>query len=72
MKILGIGAGNKPVPTMQKYLMEMGYNNFKIFGIYNTKESDEKLIAALKEKQWDAVAIGSSDTLNYSFSSILN
>jgi hypothetical protein len=36
----------------------MGFNNITVFGIYNTKESDQKLIAALKEKQWDAVAIG--------------
>ncbi|CAF1180698.1 unnamed protein product [Didymodactylos carnosus] len=59
LKILGFGAGNKPVPEARKSLAEKGYNNIKIFGIYNTKESDQELIAALKEKQWDVVAIGS-------------
>jgi hypothetical protein len=50
----------------------MGFNNITVFGIYNTKESDQKLIAALKEKQWDAVAIGLWDALNYSLILILN
>jgi hypothetical protein len=59
LKILGVGAGNKPVPKMQKVLKELGYDNMKIFGIYNTKESDQEFLKALKEKEWDAVCIGS-------------
>ncbi|CAF0954585.1 unnamed protein product [Adineta steineri] len=59
LKILGVGAGTKPIEKMQKTLTEKGYNNIKLLGLYNTKESDQKLLAALKEKQWDAVTIGS-------------
>ncbi|CAF4252918.1 unnamed protein product, partial [Adineta steineri] len=58
LKILGVGAGTKPIEKMQKTLTEKGYNNIKLLGLYNTKESDQKLLAALKEKQWDAVTIG--------------
>ncbi|UJR16909.1 hypothetical protein I4U23_003807 [Adineta vaga] len=43
LKILGVGAG---------------YSNFKPLGLHNTKESDQEFINALKEKQWDVVAIG--------------
>jgi hypothetical protein len=39
-------------------LAGLGYKNAKLMGVVNTKECDQKLIAALKEKQWDAVAIG--------------
>ena len=44
----------------EKYLLKLGYKNAKLLGVYNTKESDEELIAALKEKQWDAISIGIS------------
>jgi hypothetical protein len=57
--IFALGAGKKPVPEAQKQLTALGYKNAKLMGIYNTKESDQEIIAALKEKQWDAVAIGS-------------
>ncbi len=42
----------------QKYLISLGYKNSKLLGVYNTVESDQELIAALKEKQWDAISIG--------------
>ncbi|CAF1319317.1 unnamed protein product [Adineta ricciae] len=58
LKILGVGAGNKPVADAQKQLASLGYKQTKIFGIYNTKKSDQEFINALKEKQWDVVALG--------------
>ncbi|CAF1054360.1 unnamed protein product [Adineta ricciae] len=58
LKILGVGAGNKPVADAQKQLASLGYKQTKIFGIYNTKKSDQEFINALKEKQWDIVALG--------------
>ncbi len=42
----------------QKSLISLGYTNSKLIGVYNTVESDQELIAALKEKQWDAISIG--------------
>jgi hypothetical protein len=59
LKILGVGAGTKPIAKTQKTLTEMGYDNVKLLGLYNTKESDQEFLTALKEKQWDAIAIGS-------------
>lgn len=58
-KIFGVGAGKKPVPEAQKKLAALGYKNMKLLGIYNTNESDQEVIAGLKEKQWDVVVIGS-------------
>jgi hypothetical protein len=43
-------------------LVALGYKNAKLIGVVNTKESDQELIAALKEKQWDAISIGSFDS----------
>ncbi|CAF0782318.1 unnamed protein product [Rotaria sp. Silwood1] len=42
----------------QKSLIALGYKNSKLLGVYNTKESDQELITALKERQWDAISIG--------------
>ncbi|CAF0735841.1 unnamed protein product [Adineta steineri] len=57
-KILALGAGNKVGPEAQKSLAALGYKNIKIIGLANNKESDQKVIAALKEQQWDAISIG--------------
>ena len=38
----------------------------KLLGVYNTRESDEELIAALKEQQWDAISIGMLETFDRS------
>ncbi|UJR18997.1 hypothetical protein I4U23_022127 [Adineta vaga] len=57
-KVLAIGAGSKGADEAQKSLAGLGYKNAKLMGVGNSQESDQKIIAALKEKQWDAVAIG--------------
>ena len=56
--ILALGAGKKTADKAQKFINSLGYKNTKLINVNNTKESDQELIAALKEKQWDAVSIG--------------
>ncbi len=56
--ILALGADKKTAGKAQKFIISLGYKNAKIIGVNNTKESDQELIAALKEKQWDAISIG--------------
>ena len=53
-----MGASKQLPANAQKSLVELGYKNAKVIGVVNNKESDQELIAALKEKQWDAISIG--------------
>lgn len=62
-KLLAIGATKKMAADAEKYLIKLGYKNSKLLGVYNTKESDQELIAALKERQWDAISIGMLNSL---------
>ena len=65
-KILAIGATKGMAGEADKYLKKLGYKNAKLLGVYNTRESDEELIAALKEQQWDAISIGMLETFDRS------
>ncbi|CAF1484018.1 unnamed protein product [Rotaria sordida] len=56
--MLAIGATKNMAAEAQNYLITLGYKNSKLLGVYNTAESDQELITALKEKQWDAISIG--------------
>lgn len=42
----------------QKLVNSLGYTNVKVFGVYNTPESDQDIIAELKRQQWDAISFG--------------
>ena len=64
-KLLAIGATKNIASEAQKSLIALGYKNSKLLGVYNTDESDQELIATLKEKQWDAIAIGMFNSFDY-------
>lgn len=65
-KLLAIGASKKMAVEAQKSLTALGYKNSKVLGVYNTAESDQELINALKERQWDAISIGMFSSFDYS------
>jgi L-alanine-DL-glutamate epimerase-like enolase superfamily enzyme len=56
--ILAMGRGQATADKAEKHLHELGYKNAKVIGLTNDKESDEKLIELLRERQWDGVSIG--------------
>jgi L-alanine-DL-glutamate epimerase-like enolase superfamily enzyme len=65
-KLLVIGASKKMAAEAQKSLTALGYKNSKVLGVCNTAESDQEVITALKERQWDAISIGMFSSSDYS------
>ncbi|CAF1197328.1 unnamed protein product [Rotaria sordida] len=58
-KILGLGRGVSTAKQAEENLKALGYKNIKIDGsLENNAGGDEKLIALLKENDWDAVSLG--------------
>ena len=66
MNILAIGATKNMAEGAERSLKALGYKNSKLLGVYNTEESDQELITALKEKKWDAISIGISSSCDCS------
>ena len=56
--ILAMGRGQGTADKAQKHLHEMGYKNARVIAVENNKESDEKLIELLHEREWDGISIG--------------
>lgn len=63
-KILAMGRGKTTAAKAEEHLHQLGYPNVKVFGVENTKESDDQVVELLKSENWDAVSIGKH--LNFS------
>jgi hypothetical protein len=59
-KVLAIGKGAENAPKAEEHLHALGYKNSKVIGVDNDKASDDQVLKAIQEKDWDAVSIGES------------
>lgn len=64
--ILALGKDPAVASKAEKHLHELGYINAKVIGLDNNDYDDEKLIHLFKERPWDGISIGLSDSLSIS------
>ena len=58
-KILCLGRGVAVAKEAGEHMRSLGYKNVVVDGsVENNAEGDEKMIALLKQTNWDAVSIG--------------
>ena len=57
-KVLAVGHGGKHLDKAQQFINSLGLKNVRCLSLDNNQENDDRVLNALKEEDYDAIAIG--------------